>query len=223
MAATPAFLFVELPAAHANQVHVLEDAARLLGAAGAEVLAYAAPGRVSCLEPATVAAGMLIARVGDAARATAIANDRLLPALRRVLPSDFEPTVLQVVGLPEKGLPEMMAIPTVASVPAAPRVPRNALMVIRGSVTNQSQLDKYRDVILPMLKERNGYYEVFAVSAGEVVALSGRWNDQIFAISRWPTRAAAEDFWYCDQYQQTAIPLRVGYGHFAVHLLDAAL
>ena len=64
--------------------------------------------------------------------------------------------------------------------------------------------------------------EVFAVAPGEVTALSGVWRDQIFAISRWPTRAAAEDFWFCDRYQTQAIPLRVGYGRFDVNLLDAA-
>jgi uncharacterized protein (DUF1330 family) len=65
---------------------------------------------------------------------------------------------------------------------------------------------------------------VFALSAGEVTALHGEWSDVIFAISRWPTRAAAEDFWYSERYQKTAIPLRLnGAGRFTVSLLDAAL
>jgi hypothetical protein len=73
-----------------------------------------------------------------------------------------------------------------------------------------------------MLKARRGYYEVFALMPGEVVALSGQWNDAIFAISRWPIRGMAEDFWYSAQYQTQAIPLRLGAGRFTVHLLDAA-
>ena len=95
-------------------------------------------------------------------------------------------------------------------------------MVIRGSVSDQAGIDGYRDVILPMLKERGGYYEVFALQPGEVTTLSGQWTEQIFAISRWPQRASAEDFWYSERYQTVAIPRRLGAGHFSVHLLDAA-
>lgn len=218
----PQFLFVELAGEHANQVNILKGAANELHSAGAEVLAYAAAGRVSCLEPGTAGAGILIARLANTDAAMRAASSVLLPYLKKSLQAGMVPLVLAVNGLPSNGLPDMMAIPTVASVPVAPPMPRNALMVVRGSVTNQSQLDKYRDVILPMLKERAGYYEVFAVAPGEVTALSGVWRDQIFAISRWPSRAAAEDFWFCDRYQTQAIPLRVGYGRFDVNLLDAA-
>ena len=218
----PQFLFVELAGEHANQVNILQGAALELRTAGATVLAYAPAGRVSCLEPGTVGSGILIARAPDAQAALRIGKSVLLPFLARSLHAGSVPLVLVVNGLPANGLPEMMAIPTVASVPVAPSLPRNSLMVVRGSVTNQDQLDKYRDVILPMLKERAGYYEVFAISPGEVTALSGEWRDQIFAISRWPSRVAAEDFWFSDRYQTQAIPLRVGHGHFDVHLLDVA-
>ena len=221
MASTPSFLFVELAAEHHNQVRVLEHVAEAVTRAGGEVLGFAAPGRVACLEPGTVAAGILLARFADAGVATRSVQNDLLPVLRGALPDGYVPTVYLVAGLPTTGLPEMLAIPTVASVPVPPRVPRNSLMVIRGSVTNQAQLDLYRDVILPMIKERKGYYEVFALSAGEVTVICGEWRDQIFAVSRWPAAAAAADFWYSDRYQQTAIPLRLGYGRFAVHLFDA--
>ena len=59
-----------------------------------------------------------------------------------------------------------------------------------------------------------------ALAAGEVVPLSGEWKEQIFAISRWPTRASAEDFWFADRYQGTAIPIRIGAGKFTVHVLE---
>ena len=64
--------------------------------------------------------------------------------------------------------------------------------------------------------------QAFALAEGEVVALSGSWREQIFAISRWPTSASAEDFWYADRYQSTGIPLRIGAGKFTVHVVDEA-
>lgn len=93
---------------------------------------------------------------------------------------------------------------------------------MRGTAWDQDRLNAYRDVILPMHFERGGYYEAFAIAPGQVEAVSGTWPDQIFAISRWPTRAAAEDFWFSDRYQKEAIPLRLGAGRFTVHALEAA-
>ena len=218
----PLFLFVELAGEHADQIGVLEQVAGTVRSAGGDVLAWAPPGRTSCLEPGTVAAGMLLASWREPSATMAVATRELLSMLAASVPADTVPLVLEVNGLPEQGLPEMMEIPTVASVPMAPKLPKNALMVIRGSVSDQARVDGYRDVILPMLKERGGYYEVFALLPGEVKTLSGVWTEQIFAISRWPQRVNAEDFWYSDRYQTVAIPKRLGAGRFSVHLLDAA-
>lgn len=218
----PSFLFVELAGEHADQVGILARAAADLRRAGGEVLAHAPAGRVSCLEPGTVGSGILLARWPSPGPAMSAATKGLAGALTQSLPAHSPPLVLEVNGLPADGLPEMMDIPTVASVPVAPKSPRNALMVIRGSVSDQARVDGYRDVILPMLKERGGYYEVFALQPGEVTALAGAWTEQIFAISRWPQRAAAEDFWYSDRYQTLAIPKRIGAGKFTVNLVDAA-
>ena len=218
----PGFLLVELPAEHADQAQVLGEMARLVTDEGGEVLAHAPAGRVACLEPGSIGASLLIARWREPARLRAAALNALLPALRGRLPAAALPTVLAIEGLPERGLPEMMDVPTAASVPRPPAAPRNTFLVIRGSVWDQPRLDRYRDVILPMHKERGGLYEVFALQPGQVEALSGTWPEQIFAISRWPHRAAAEDFWYCDRYQKTAIPLRLGAGRFTVHLVEAA-
>jgi uncharacterized protein (DUF1330 family) len=217
---TPTFLVVQLGSEHPNQLHVLGNAASALKAEGASVHAWAPAARVACFEPGTAAAGMLIASVGDASRAMKLARELLIPQLRKALPPSSAPLVLRVKGLPSLGLPDMMDIPTVASVPRPPRGLRNALMVIQGRATDPARMDQYRDIILPMMKERGSYYEVFALSEGEVEALSGFWGEQIFAISRWPTRASAEDFWLADRYQQEAIPKRVGAGRFTVHVLD---
>lgn len=219
--ASPCFLLVELAGEHARQSQLLADLADIARAAGGTVLAWAPPGRVAGLEPGTVAAGLLLARWPDRAGAKAAARDRVLPRLRAGLPSGSTPLILAVEGLPDEGLPEMPDIPTVASVPKPASPAGNVLLVVRGSAWDQAKLDQYRDVILPMHKERAGYYEVFAVAPGQVEALSGEWRDLIFAISRWPTRAAAEDFWYSERYQGVAIPIRLGAGRFTVHMLEA--
>lgn len=217
----PAYLFVEVAGEHADQVGVLKRAAEDVVGAGGEVLAFAPAGRVACLEPGSVASGMLLARfrmqLGELQRASA----GLIARLRSSLPAHTPPQVLAVNGLPEQGLPDMMDIPTAASVPVPPKSPRNALMIIRGSVSNQERIDGYRDVILPMLKERGGYYEVFALQPGEVLPLAGEWTEQIFAVSRWPQADNAHDFWFAERYQRVAIPKRIGFGRFSVHLLEA--
>jgi uncharacterized protein (DUF1330 family) len=218
---SPHFLFVELAGEHSNQVHVLELVARATQREGGTCFAYAPAGRVAGLEPGTVAAGIMIAKFTDPAQLLRAAKDSILPLLESELAGSTTPLVLSVEALPEDGLPGLMDIPTIASVPRPPDNPRNTFLVVRGSATDPERMNAYRDVILPMHKQRGGYYEVFALNAGQVKVLSGQWTQQIFAISRWPSRAAAEDFWFCDQYQQTAIPLRLGAGTFTVHLIEA--
>lgn len=218
----PTYLFVELAGEHADQVGVLQQLASDVADAGGEVLAQAPAGRVACLEPGSVASGMLLARFRQDLSELGLSSSTLLGNLRDALPAGYEPLVLAISGLPDEGLPDMMDIPTAASVPQPPKQPRNALMIIRGSVSNQERIDGYRDVILPMLKERGGFYEVFALMPGEVQLLAGEWREQIFAVSRWPQAANAHDFWYSDRYQQVAIPKRIGFGTFSVHLLEAA-
>jgi uncharacterized protein (DUF1330 family) len=218
---SPWFVLIELAGEHANQIGVLRDLVFAASTEGGEVRAFAPPGRVACLEPGSVSAGLLLMKWRDPTVAMDAVRRTLLPKLARALPSGQQPLVLAVEGLPEQGLPDMLDIPTAASVPAPPSPRGNFLLVIRGTAWDQAKLDKYRDVILPMHKERGGYYEVFAVNPGQVEALSGQWNDKIFAISRWPTRAAAEDFWFSERYQTHAIPIRLGAGRFTVHMLEA--
>lgn len=217
----PAFLVLELAGEHAGQVRVLADAAGAITRGGGQVYGYAPPGRVACLEPGTVASGLLIARFATRERAVAVGRDAVLPLVRRAVPAALTPHLLVADSLPDAGLPEMMAIPTAASVPRSGDPQQHYFLLIRGSAWDQERLDAYRDVILPMHFERGGYYESFAIAPGQVEALSGAWTDGIFAISRWPARARAEDFWFSDRYQTDAIPLRLGAGRFTVHGLQA--
>lgn len=217
----PAYLVVELADEHADQLGVLRGSVDIVRAGGGEVLAWGHAGQIACLEPGSVASGLVIARWTDSGRLTDVAERQLIPALRSAVPPTLTPLVLRINGLPAEGLPEMMDIPTVASVPVPPKLPRNALMLIRGSASDPGRMDGYRDIILPMMKERGSYYEVFALQPGEVTALSGEWTEQILAISRWPEPAKAEDFWYSGRYQTEAIPHRIGAGRFSVHLLKA--
>lgn len=219
---TPAFLLVEIAGEHMNQVGLLAELAAAAREAGGTVYAHAPPGRVACLEPGTIASGLLVAHWADRERARRAAHERLLPMLQAALPAACRPLVLLVESLPAEGLPSMPAIPTAASVPRPPASPRNMFLVVRGSAWDQQRLDAYRDVILPMHFERGGYYEAFAIAPGQVEALAGEWREGIFAISRWPERRNAEDFWYSERYQTQAIPLRLGAGRFTVHALDAA-
>ena len=219
--ARAAIVVAEVAAEHSNQVGLFADLARLTAQAGGTVFAHAAAGRVACLEPGTVSAGLLLAHWTDWDAARKAVSKSLLPQLTASLPHGKAPTVLLAEALPPEGLPGLLDVPTTASVPKPPIGLRNMFLLIRGSTWDQPKLDAYRDVILPMHKERGGYYESFAIAPGQVEALSGSWAEQIFAVSRWPTRASAEDFWFSERYQKTAIPLRLGAGRFTVHGLEA--
>ena len=216
-----AIVVVEVASEHSNQVGLFTELAKLTEQVGGSVLARAPAGLVSCLEPATVGAGLLLAHWTDWDTARKSVSKALLPHLSASLPHGKVPTVLLAEALPPEGLPTMLDVPTIASVPKPPTGLRNMFLLIRGSAWDQPKLDAYRDVILPMHKERGGYYESFAIAPGQVEALSGSWTEQIFAVSRWPTRASAENFWFSERYQKTAIPLRLGAGRFAVHGLEA--
>lgn len=93
------------------------------------------------------------------------------------------------------------------------------LMLIEGSASDQDKMDKYRDIILPMMKERGAYYICFQIG-GDVEVLNGEWSEAIFAISRWPTLHQCRDFWLSTQYQKDAIPLRLDIGSFQVVTLE---
>lgn len=216
----PTFVLAELPGEHANQLGTIERLASAALSSGGRVLGKAHAAQVSCFEPGAAASSLVLVvwPSHEQGMEGARAMERWLPAVETGTPANL----LVINGLPADGLPGLPDIPTVASVPVPPIAPRNALMVIRGSASDSARMDKYRDIILPMMKERGSYYEAFALQAGEVTAVAGRWDEQIFAISRWPTRRHAEDFWFAERYQTEAIPHRIGAGRFTVHVLEAA-
>ena len=129
------------------------------------------------------------------------------------------PLVLAAKAAPDEGFPaEMDFVPTRQNVDPGPSQPPT-LMVIEGSTSDQGEMDKYRDIILPMMKERGAYYVCFQIG-GDVEVLSGDWSEAIFAISRWPDVHNARDFWLSARYQNDAIPLRINIGSFQVVTLE---
>ncbi|MBT8447875.1 MAG: DUF1330 domain-containing protein, partial [Gammaproteobacteria bacterium] len=54
-----------------------------------------------------------------------------------------------------------------------------------------------------------------------VTVLAGNWGEHALIVSAWPAPENARDFWYCDAYQNEAIPARTGAGRFTVSLFEA--
>ena len=92
-------------------------------------------------------------------------------------------------------------------------------MVIQGTGTDQARMDRYRDIILPMIAGLGAYYIAFDINGG-ATALSGTWPWEIFAVSRWPDHRAGDAFWDSDRYQNVAMPARAGAGAFHVHFFE---
>ncbi|HSN71877.1 MAG TPA: DUF1330 domain-containing protein [Steroidobacteraceae bacterium] len=213
----PEFMCLQVPDA-ARAGEAIAAAETFVREAGGMLLASGGYDGVELLEQGTPAAAVLIARWPS--RDAFDAGWKEFGAGLEAAASAASGSLLVAVpGLPVEGLPEQPAIPTVASVvpPASAEPP--TYMLIQGRVFDQSRIDQYRDIILPMIAERGAYYIVFSLLPGEVRALVGAWTEQIFAISRWATHASAHDFWYCERYQKLAIPTRTGAGAFLVHLL----
>ncbi len=126
------------------------------------------------------------------------------------------PLVLLTGALPPEGLPDP-EIPTKANVPPCAD-DGSVLLMIEGTGTDEDRMNRYRGILLPLMFELNAYYTVFDLG-GDVEVLSGEWDEAIFAISRWPSRAAAEEFWMCDRYQTEAIPIRLHHGEFQVTMI----
>ena len=119
-------------------------------------------------------------------------------------------TCLAETGLPDLPTPENTA-KTQSAGPAA-------YMLIEGSMSNPEAMGRYRDIIFPMIREGAAYYLIYAASTA-VKVLNGVWSEQALIVSHWPDYQAAQDFWYCDRYQNLAIPTRAGAGRFSVTLL----
>ena len=134
-----------------------------------------------------------------------------------MLAAPAPPLALAARAVPDGGF-EDDVIPTRTNVTPGPDQPPT-LMLIEGTATDETAMDLYRGVILPMLKARGAYYVLFELG-GDIAVLSGDWDDAVFLISRWPSAHAARDFWLADRYQDTAIPLRLGASAFQVVTLE---
>jgi uncharacterized protein (DUF1330 family) len=205
----PGFLVVKAPLADAAMIAAWNDA---VTSARGTILAAACPDAVDVLEAGTRHTGLIIARFAWAPDLDAFWGGA--SALIALLPADSQ--VLAATGLPFEGWPGHM-VPTIATVdvPAADASP--AYMLVEGTTFDQARMDDYRDIILPMLRARGAYYPLFELG-GSVRVLHGFWQEDIFALSRWPSKALANDFWFSERYQKTAIPTRTGAGRFDVQL-----
>lgn len=199
----PWFLVLKLSAGSAA---ALSEA---IAAARGAVLAAADADQVRPLEPGTVHTGLVIARF-------AFEDD--LHACFAGLNLPTGTVALAAAGIPYEGWPGNF-VPTIATVDVPDGGAPRTFMVIEGTGTDQARMDQYRDVILPMMRERGAYYVAFELG-GNVRVLAGAWSDGIFAISRWPSRAHAEDFWFSDRYRNVAVPLRTGAGRFDVQIVE---
>lgn len=214
-AETPWFVVLEVPdlvGARAGFGAVRDS----IVATGGTLLASALPREVQVLEAGTALAAVLIARWPTESAALAWWNDADVRAALAPALAVAGSRAVAVRGVPPAGLGDFL--PTAANV-APPRLDTPpAYMLVQGSITNVPPIEQYAAIIMPMLRERFGYYVVYA-QAPDVRVLHGRWAEQAHIVSRWPTLAAARDFWTCERYQDVAIPTRTGHGAFTVLLM----
>lgn len=184
-------------------------------AARGTVIAAAPASAVEPLEPGTKHSGIILIRFAFAADLEVFWASAPAYELRS---ADRGLIALSCTGLPYGGLPGNF-VPTIATVdiPASEHPP--TFMLIEGTGHDQERMDRYRDMILPMMRERGSYYIAFELG-GNVKVRAGAWEEGIFAISRWPSKAHAEDFWYSPRYQDEAIPIRTGVGKFDVQIVE---
>jgi uncharacterized protein (DUF1330 family) len=206
----PAFLIIKPATAEAGLV---ADWVNAIGMARGTILAAAPPETVEVLEIDTRHTGLIIARFAwapdlDAFWAGAARLAAQLPVGSQVLAAN---------GLPWEGWPGHL-VPTIATVDLPVTDGPPTYMLIEGTTLDQSRMDDYRDIILPMLRARSAYYPLFELG-GSVRVLHGVWQEDILAVSRWPSTALAHDFWFSDRYQNVAIPTRTGAGRFDVQLI----
>lgn len=186
-----------------------------IAAARGTILAIGAAEAVKPLEPGTTHTGLIIARFAFVADRDAFwASD----AAKQLAAADAGLVALACNGIAYEGWPGNF-VPTIATVDVPDTGAPRTLMVIEGTGTDQERMDRYRDMILPMMRERGAYYIAFELG-GDVKVLAGNWSEGIFAISRWPSKTLAEEFWFSDKYQNEAIPIRTGVGKFDVQIIE---
>jgi uncharacterized protein (DUF1330 family) len=184
-------------------------------AARGMVLAAEPANAVKVLELGTTHTGLVIIRFAFAEDLDGFWNS---PDAVALADADDGLVALACAGLPYEGWPGNF-VPTIATVDVPASDAPRAFMLIEGTGTDQDRMDAYRDQILPMMRDRGSYYVAFELG-GNVRVLAGQWSEGIFAISRWPSKAHAEDFWYSEKYQQQCIPIRTGVGKFDVQIVE---
>ncbi len=189
--------------------------AELAGTMRGTVLASRDKSMVRPLEEGSAHSGLVIIRFAFADDLDAFWSCDTASALASADPGLV---ALACAGLPYEGWPGNF-VPTIATVDVPVSDRPRTFMVIEGTGTDQDRMDAYRDQILPMMRDRGAYYVAFELG-GNVRVLAGRWDEGIFAISRWPDQSLAEDFWYSDHYQNHCIPLRTGVGRFDVQIIE---
>lgn len=209
MSLAPSFLILKFPAA--TGAETIERIGQSIGAARGLVLASATATHVTPLETGSAHDALILARF-------AFADD--LEAWWTANGAGLDPGLVALAadGLPWEGWPGNF-VPTIATVDVPDDDADRCYMLIEGTGHDDERLDRYRDIILPMLRERGGYYVLFSLG-GSTRVLAGEWDEAVLAISRWPSRARAEDFWYCERYQTEAIPVRTGVSRFDVQIVD---
>jgi uncharacterized protein (DUF1330 family) len=204
----PSFLTLKTTVDHGSWVDAIVAARGTILAAGDAAV-------VKPLEPGTAHTGLVIARFAFIADRDAF---WISDIAQQLTAADPGLVALACNGIAYEGWPGNF-VPTIATVDVPDAGAPRTFMVIEGTGTDQARMDCYRDMILPMMRERGAYYVAFELG-GDVSVLAGDWNEGIFAISRWPSKKLAEDFWYCDRYQHEAIPIRTGVGKFDVQIIE---
>ena len=217
--ANPQFMLVQImPATEEAFIGLLVDLGDEIRAGDGEVLALSESKNVDALEPGSIPYATMLAKWPNLKAFESFWQERKgRGAIASLLVAE-DVRILAVAGLPEKGLPGD-PIPTIATVEAIDCDGPPGYMVIDGEAYDPGRLEKYRNILFELMRERSSYYLALTDASG-VRVLKGDWDEQIFAVSKWPAVEFGRDFWTCDTYQNVAIPIREGVGHFTVNLFS---
>ncbi len=94
-----------------------------------------------------------------------------------------------------------------------------AYLVVVGNVSDRDKLTAYSARIWPMYRQRGGYYLALATADTVTAEAPSDTPPPSIIVARWPSTAAANDFWFSREYQEGAIPLRAEAGTFNVLLM----
>ncbi|MGL4541009.1 MAG: DUF1330 domain-containing protein [Polymorphobacter sp.] len=103
--------------------------------------------------------------------------------------------------------------------PAANAAPKPAFLLVTARVTDREKMSAYSKALAEsgLYAAHGGSYEFVGQPANAVEG----WPAGVSAVlARFPSRAAAEAFWFSAKYQQDIKPLRRGAGTFQVAIFD---